>query len=484
MKKNIISFRTKAEVLLVSVLLLTIFMSSVIGTITETDTQTTTTDSELILHHSEGWINTWNITIDNNSVDNTVINTWLGEAIFNASDGSNYQDEWADVWNMSAPSHNRIVNSNNNSWTPTVGNIQLAINDLNNSNYCGWVKIPQGVYIIPTGEPIKTYNLTIRLSGAGGRYEQSDADTFGTVLRGVWNGGVFSDYMIEVGGKSTIYASPTKNVIIEDMVITGLSNSGLKWGGAIKLNNTRNCVIRNVDIGYFTSSTLHVCGINITGNGGVNSYYNKIVDCEFYRVPISIMIHNSSNANVVEGGVISSGINIAGDFPIGIWIVDSSSCWIKNIDIENFDYGNGVVMESNLIAWQGANNQFIGARFEGNQRDVYVKNGGGNNKFTNCRSSSVNEDFIDDGTNPSQFLNCDGMNYSYVEFGDNGDNHININTTGTVNFTGIAHINIPTRIEKPTYDHGEIEYYDLNNTLRIYNATTSRWYYYEPLGGI
>lgn len=106
-KRNIINFRTKAEVILIAMLFIGIAVSSVWGTVTMTDKTTTTDDSGLIINYEEGWINVWNATIDNSSVDATVINqwnlgyTWIGDQIFNASDAQALQSSWMALWNLS-----------------------------------------------------------------------------------------------------------------------------------------------------------------------------------------------------------------------------------------------------------------------------------------------------------------------------------------------------------------------------------------------
>jgi len=374
-----------------------------------------------------------------------------------------------------------IRNSNGKYWEATGANIQTAIDDLNNSGWAGWVKIPVGTYMIPTGSPIRTYNLTMTLQGTASKFDSTTGKRYGTLFTTTWNGGTIGDYIIEVGGSSAEYPSATRHVIIENIAIYGNGNEGLQWSGGIKLENAKTCIVRNCDIGYFYNLTLNQCGINVTGDGGINSYYNRIENCFFYRCPVGIKFSASSNANTVIGGVINSNQNIPGDFPIGIWIYDAGTNWVMNIDIENFEYGTGIMMEKNAISWQGANNNFIGVRFEGNNRDVYVKNGGGNNRFVNCFSSSVDLDFIDDGDQPSYLLNCYGMNYSYCEFGDFGDNYVNINATGAMNFSGLAKITLPV-VAANTPADGTMYYNSANATLAIYDISDGCWHYFEHNG--
>ena len=60
---------------------------------------------------------------------------WIGDQFFNASDAEGFTWEMAAGWNdtsgaQKAPSNTLIVNSNNNSWAVTEGNLELAINDV------------------------------------------------------------------------------------------------------------------------------------------------------------------------------------------------------------------------------------------------------------------------------------------------------------------------------------------------------------------
>lgn len=59
-------------------------------------------------------------------------------------------------------------------------------------------------------------------------------------------------------------------------------------------------------------------------------------------------------------------------------------------------------------------------------------------------------------------------------------NYTSIDYSGIMNFTGTAGLNLPTT-PSVSPNHGRMEFYDVNNTIRVYNATISQWFYYDHL---
>jgi len=118
MKKNnkgLLSFRTKAEIILIAALFISICASSAWSTVTMTDKTTTTDDSGLVINFEEGWVNVWNATIDNESVDGTVIGQWNTAFGWGDHSTQNYFDTDTNTiddigngsWGIIATSNNR-----------------------------------------------------------------------------------------------------------------------------------------------------------------------------------------------------------------------------------------------------------------------------------------------------------------------------------------------------------------------------------------
>jgi len=153
--KNKNKIRRNLGVLLVVWLLLAVFISSIVlaGVVTNTDVSTTTTDSDLIINYEEGWANLWNATIDNESVNDTVINQWSlgyehrGDQFFNDSKAADISNDMMLGWNASNAT---MIRNSNGNYYPATGtdangydNIHAAYWELNSTGY-GKVILPRG----------------------------------------------------------------------------------------------------------------------------------------------------------------------------------------------------------------------------------------------------------------------------------------------------------------------------------------------------
>lgn len=143
-KKSLLSFRTKAEVVLAVCLLIGIAVSSVMsGMITQTDKQTSTSDNDFIINFEDAWI----------SALRNITHTW--------SINGTYADRW---FNDSQDNiYSYIVNSNGNYWTATGANVQVAINDIGVDNQ-GTVWLP-GTNTTVSSTITLLRNVTLDLGG-------------------------------------------------------------------------------------------------------------------------------------------------------------------------------------------------------------------------------------------------------------------------------------------------------------------------------
>ena len=318
-----------------------------------------------------------------------------------------------------------IRNSNGMYWEANAGNIQAAIDDLVSTNG-GWVKIPPGSYDLSSTGPIRTYNLSVIIEGATKGTSWVPDNEYVTRLNCGYNWTSSIEdgrYAIEIGGNETEFTEVTENVIIRDLLIEGNYNNDNQWQGGILMFNCHHCRIENVMVNSFASDgtsgddTTPDVGINITSDGSIGSYYNAISNCKLRRNTVGVFIGYNSNANLVDGGTqISNGLNKDGKYPIGIYIVDGGTNWFTEIDIEDFSdsdgNSSGVYMENTPARPYSGANKFLGTRFEGNNRDVYIDStNGGKNKFIGISSSTYSEYSIYDGASwKSTFTGCNFYN--------------------------------------------------------------------------
>jgi len=152
-----------------SIIILLLIWTSVAfaGTVSNNDNQTTSSDSDIIIDYDDSFCKFHNGTydyleVDNNTINNDVINTLMGEDIFNNSKASTIDNDMMLGWNASNAT--RIQNSNGKSWTATGANIQLAIDDLNTSTETGGtVWCPSGDTIVVSDSIQLYYNMTLDL---------------------------------------------------------------------------------------------------------------------------------------------------------------------------------------------------------------------------------------------------------------------------------------------------------------------------------
>lgn len=128
------------------------------GTVTITDKGITTSDSNLRLNFTDGWIHSVNMT-----VDGTVnANAFVG-------DGSGLTGVPGGGTGLSVTN---ITNSNGKEWLPTGANLQAAIYDIGNNT--GWVSVPATVILV-TSTIIGAQKCNIYFNGAT-LYATTDID--------------------------------------------------------------------------------------------------------------------------------------------------------------------------------------------------------------------------------------------------------------------------------------------------------------------
>lgn len=330
-KRNIVNFRTKAEVILIVLLFVGIAMrSNIQSTVTMTDKTTTTDDSGLIINWEEGWMNMWNATIDNESINKSRISGW---------DASNVT---------------LIRNSNDNSWIATGANIQLAIYDLNSSGG-GKVTLPEGTSTLPNlGENLSTLYITdnVWLCGQGNStiIKLADsADSKVVVNQDETNGNVgikISDLQINGNGinqdssnwnrdHNGITLVRCHNSVIENVRVANASAYGIqiRRGGE---NSIINCEVYNAGAGrpynMFDDDTNlgHYC-IGITVK---SEKFTKIIGCRVHDCLSNGIVVEHMYDGIPNNGNIVSG-NIIWDCYAGIWFENAENSTIHGNIIYN-----------------------------------------------------------------------------------------------------------------------------------------------------
>lgn len=307
-KRNIINFRTKAEVILIVALFIGIAVSSVWGTVTMTDKTTTTTDSGLIINFEEGWINIWNTTIDNESVDRDRMLGW---------DASNVT---------------LIRNSNGNSWTVSAANLQIAIYDLNSTNG-GYVELPQCNITITETIHIPD---NVWLRGIGNKsilYLGDDANC--TMIEN-------QNHIVKVGGTYVDNGDNT-NIIITDLVLRGNQYNQPKWASGTN-SLVRKDMIRfsNVNDSYIE---------NVQGYNALNIFIH-LADCEnifvnnVYGYGMGMNWSTGLCCGITEH-VTAGGMWIGASYNVTVTNSNFAHYWATGIIVEN----EWVINSPNYQAW-------------------------------------------------------------------------------------------------------------------------------------
>jgi len=249
--------KRKAGVVLVVLLMVTISVSSVLGgTVTNTDVKTTTTDTSLEINYAGGWINVVNMTLE---TDNQLT---------------------------------RIVNSNGKSWAATGANIQLAINDINDTapvgdnkyHKQGDVWIPAGVYSM-TDSIIAVENVSIHFGWSelliDGDYPAIEMFPHSMV----------EQVIINVTGAG--YSSTTAAIKFYDPAYINRYDEGFDYA--------RNRFVKDVSI---VSSGHTGIGISLyPDNRGANTNdmaWNHVENIKFFYLDTALLLKSDHNYNYVN----------------------------------------------------------------------------------------------------------------------------------------------------------------------------------------
>jgi len=157
----------------------------------------------------------------------------------------------------------------------------------------------------------------------------------------------------------------------------------------------------------FFGTSPRAIGINVTSDGASGSYYNMIVQPFVRRCTIGIHFGYNSNANTIQGGIVT---NVRNDIQsCGVLIENADTNTIIDTDIEGHDSVNssGAI---NIIAStrHSSYNKFFGVRMEGNYINVNISAGVGAStgaaKFYGCSASNTGgTNVIDNGDWDSYF---------------------------------------------------------------------------------
>jgi len=353
---------------------------SVMSTITQTDKITSTDDSGLVINYEEGWINTWNITVDNVSYDADEINQWklafehIGDDWFNASKAATITNDMMLGWNASNVT--KICNSNGKYWEATEANLQSAIDDLGTDG--GWVEIPADTTINISSSIELDNNIWLRGGGKTSVIRLADNANV-TVLTNEDT----------VGGNH--------NITITDLCIDG-NGPGQDSAGTYVENHPYQCVngiyfkyvdnyrIENCVIKYPTVMGIytHFC-TNGMIRGNDISYYGSEWEgtaTEWY-VPIGIFGDSESGTDILENdchdgyscGIVLEHRTVASDK----CIINNNRCWNNFYGIY-LETVTNVTVNSNVVYDNNKDEAYVvpayagGIRFGSGGEDKWVNN--------------------------------------------------------------------------------------------------------------
>ncbi len=300
-----------------------------------------------------------------------------------------------------------ITNSRGRYWEASGDNIQLAIDDLNETNG-GHVWLPAGSFLI--NESIETGNLSVTIEGQGWGVTAVPTTNEVTEIKiNKYVPGGFNDYAVKIGTDSDV----SMGTSIRNLVIDGADS--VNSSGGILMENCQYCKIEDVMVDDFFAESPPSVGINITANG-IGSYYNVLDNVMVRRCTIGVNFGYNSNANSFLSGMVSNGRNLAGDYPMGIRFYDSDTNSVYGVDVEGHDNGTGIVMETD-DGRSCSLHKFFGTRFEGNDRDVLIKSGNtGYHRFYGCSASNtISATVTDNSSHPSYFRDFYGYDVFYLD---------------------------------------------------------------------